>query len=160
MPGSFVSGKCLDQMKLRLSRMTRRRTPIMLTALAAVMVSPYRWAFAPSKAHPRLRSLARGLCSRDRAGPAERPASPEQADPESAIQVNLSNETVRLPLYPGTAIGKTVWYVLLDASDAGLAHDLGGELRTQARQHRDQRPGRRADGDARQPGTAGEPVRA
>jgi len=120
MPGSFVSGKCLDQMKLRLSRMTRRRTPIMLTALAAVMVSPYRWAFAPSKAHPRLRSLARGLCSRDRAGPAERPASPEQADPESAIQVNLSNETVRLPLYPGTAIGKTVWYVLLDASDAGL----------------------------------------
>ena len=44
---------------------------------------------------------------------------------ESAIQVNLSNETVRLPLYPGTANGKTVWYVLLDASDAGLAHDLG-----------------------------------
>jgi hypothetical protein len=44
---------------------------------------------------------------------------------ESAIQVNLSKETVRLPLYPGTANGKNVWYVLLDASDAGLAHDLG-----------------------------------
>jgi len=44
---------------------------------------------------------------------------------ESAIQVNLSNETVRLPLYPGEAGGKRVWYVLLDASDAGLAHDLG-----------------------------------
>src|SRR6266516_7428294 len=44
---------------------------------------------------------------------------------ESAIQVNLSKETVRLPLYPGTANGKKVWYVLLDASDAGLAHDLG-----------------------------------
>src|ERR1700756_4930371 len=44
---------------------------------------------------------------------------------ESALRVNLSNETVRLPLYPGTANGKTVWYVLLDASDAGLAHDLG-----------------------------------
>ncbi|MBV9917733.1 MAG: hypothetical protein JO153_14600 [Solirubrobacterales bacterium] len=51
---------------------------------------------------------------------------------ESAIQVNLSNETVRLPLYPGDAPipgrpGQTehVWYVLLDASDAGLAHDLG-----------------------------------
>jgi hypothetical protein len=44
---------------------------------------------------------------------------------ESAIQVNLSKETVRLPLYPGTADGKKVWYVLLDASDAGLAHDLG-----------------------------------
>jgi hypothetical protein len=44
---------------------------------------------------------------------------------ESALQVDLSKETVRLPLYPGTANGKTVWYVLLDASDAGLAHDLG-----------------------------------
>jgi hypothetical protein len=44
---------------------------------------------------------------------------------ESALQVNLSNQTVRLPLYPGTANGKRVWYVLLDASDSGLAHDLG-----------------------------------
>jgi hypothetical protein len=49
---------------------------------------------------------------------------------ESAIQVNLSKETVRLPLYPGTAYAGTpraekVWYVLLDASDPGLAHDLG-----------------------------------
>ena len=39
--------------------------------------------------------------------------------------MNLSAETVRLPLYPGEAGGKRVWYVLLDASDAGLAHDLG-----------------------------------
>src|SRR5271169_3821074 len=49
---------------------------------------------------------------------------------ESAIQVNLSNETVRLPIYPGTAYAGTphaekVWYILLDASDQGLAHDLG-----------------------------------
>jgi hypothetical protein len=44
---------------------------------------------------------------------------------ESAIKVNLSKETVRLPLYKGKAGGETVWYVLLDASDAGLAHDLG-----------------------------------
>src|SRR5207244_3526974 len=33
--------------------------------------------------------------------------------------------TVRLPLYPGKANGQTVWYILLDASDAGLAKDLG-----------------------------------
>src|SRR6266704_2916413 len=44
---------------------------------------------------------------------------------ESAIQVNLSTETVRLPLYKGEAYGKTAWFLLLDASDAGLAHDLG-----------------------------------
>ncbi|MDQ6820739.1 MAG: hypothetical protein M3076_10480 [Actinomycetota bacterium] len=51
---------------------------------------------------------------------------------ESALQVNLSNDTVRLPIYPGTAPvrgqpGQTerVWYILEDASDSGLAHDLG-----------------------------------
>src|SRR5262245_33441434 len=44
---------------------------------------------------------------------------------ESAIQVDLSKETVRLPLYQGKANGETAWFVLLDASDAGIAHDLG-----------------------------------
>src|SRR6201996_7290368 len=51
---------------------------------------------------------------------------------ESAIQVNLNNDTVRLPIYPGDAPvpgnpsqRERVWYVLLDASDPGLAHDLG-----------------------------------
>jgi hypothetical protein len=49
---------------------------------------------------------------------------------ESAIQVDLSNETVRLPLYPGIAYAGTphqekVWYILEDASDQGAAHDLG-----------------------------------
>jgi len=44
---------------------------------------------------------------------------------ESAIQVNLSKQTVRLPLYPGDVHGKRVWYVLLDSSDVGAAHNLG-----------------------------------
>jgi hypothetical protein len=44
---------------------------------------------------------------------------------ESALQVNLSTETVRLPLYPGVAHGQKVWFTLLDASDQGIAHDLG-----------------------------------
>jgi hypothetical protein len=49
---------------------------------------------------------------------------------ESAIQVDLSKETVRLPLYRGIAYKgtpqqETVWFTLLDASDQGLAHDLG-----------------------------------
>src|SRR5262245_60313080 len=44
---------------------------------------------------------------------------------ESTLQVDLSKETVRLPLYRGKADGQTVWYVLLDASDPGIAHDLG-----------------------------------
>src|ERR1700741_4503631 len=51
---------------------------------------------------------------------------------ESAIQVDLNNDTVRLPIYPGDAPipgnpsqRERVWYILLDASDQGLAHDLG-----------------------------------
>jgi hypothetical protein len=49
---------------------------------------------------------------------------------ESAIQIDLTHEALRLPLYPGTAYAGTphaekVWYILLDASDSGLAHDLG-----------------------------------
>ena len=38
---------------------------------------------------------------------------------ESAIQVDLSHETVRMPLYKGEAYGKTAWFILLDASDVG-----------------------------------------
>src|SRR6266487_1779511 len=49
----------------------------------------------------------------------------EHLTEESAIQVNLSTETVRMPLYKGEAYGKTAWFILLDASDIGLAHDLG-----------------------------------
>jgi hypothetical protein len=45
---------------------------------------------------------------------------------ESAIQIDLTHETVRLPLYPGKGPkGQPVWYVLVEASDAGAAHDLG-----------------------------------
>ena len=85
---------------------------------------------------------------------------------ESAIQVNLNNDTVRLPIYPGDAPvpatpGQTerVWYVLLDASDNGLAHDLGRQLRPEAGQHWDRRPGGGADGDRGQPHPAAEPLR-
>ena len=48
----------------------------------------------------------------------------------SAIEVNLSQEYVRLPIYPGIAYAgtprqETVWYILEDASDSGAADDLG-----------------------------------
>jgi hypothetical protein len=49
----------------------------------------------------------------------------DQLTLESALQVDLNTETVRLPLYPGRANGQDVWFVLLDASDAGAARDLG-----------------------------------
>src|SRR5690348_2091024 len=88
-----------------------------LAAFAAVMVSQ---AFAGGKDAGSARGLGQlsGLLPRD------------NLTTESAIQVDLSKETVRLPLYKGIAYKgtpqqETVWYVLLDASDQGLAHDLG-----------------------------------
>jgi len=44
---------------------------------------------------------------------------------ESALQVDLNAETVRLPLYKGTANGHTVWFILTEASDLGLAKNSG-----------------------------------
>ncbi len=58
-------------------------------------------------------------------GPNSGLLSRDKLTQESAIQVDLSKETARLPLYKGEAYGKTAWYVLLDSSDVGLAHDLG-----------------------------------
>src|SRR6266567_5134971 len=89
-----------------------------LAVFAAVMVSG---AFAGAKDAP---GAAKGL------GQLSGLLPRDHLTTESAIQVDLSKETVRLPLYKGVAYKgtpneETVWYVLLDASDAGLAHDLG-----------------------------------
>src|SRR6201984_2369462 len=89
-----------------------------LTVFAAVMVSG---ALAGGKEDP---GAAKGL------GQLPGLLPRDHLTEESAIQVDLSKESVRLPLYKGIAYKgtpqqETVWYVLLDASDAGLAHDLG-----------------------------------
>jgi hypothetical protein len=102
--------------------LSRRRALALLTlalaAFAAVMVSQ---AFAGSTDTP---GAAKGL------GQLTGLLPRDHLTTESAIQVDLNKETVRLPLYKGIAYKgtrqqETVWYVLLDASDAGLAHDLG-----------------------------------
>jgi hypothetical protein len=49
----------------------------------------------------------------------------DQLTMTSVIRVDLDKETVRLPLYEGKAGGQTVWFVLLDASDQGLAANHG-----------------------------------
>ncbi|MCU1685138.1 MAG: hypothetical protein JWQ81_5877 [Amycolatopsis sp.] len=42
----------------------------------------------------------------------------------SADKVDLDKDTVTLPLRKGNANGKTVWYIITEASDVGIAHDL------------------------------------
>jgi hypothetical protein len=84
-----------------------------IVAAAAVIGSQ---AFAGSKSDP---ASAKGL------GPLTGLLPRDHLTVESAIEVDLSKESVRLPLYKGKANGETVWYVLLDASDSGIAHELG-----------------------------------
>ena len=107
-----------------MKRLSKRRllvtATLVLAAAAAVMGSQ---ALAGAKDAP---GAAKGL------GQLSGLLPRNKLTVESAIQVNLSNETVRLPLYPGDAPvpghpdqTEKVWYILLDASDSGLAHDLG-----------------------------------
>jgi hypothetical protein len=105
-------------MKLVSKRWLLGAVALAAIAAAAVMGSQ---AFAGSKdgsaSAKGLRPIA-GLLPRD------------HLTEESAIQVDLSKESVRLPLYQGVAYKgtpqqETVWFTLLDASDQGIAHDLG-----------------------------------
>ncbi len=43
----------------------------------------------------------------------------------SALRVDLTRDFATLPLHKGTANGTTVWFVITDVSDAGLARELG-----------------------------------
>lgn len=43
----------------------------------------------------------------------------------SAIRVGLTRDFATLSLHKGTVDGKTVWYVITDVSDAGMARRLG-----------------------------------
>ena len=125
----------------RLTRLTRagRRLPITLLAtLAAALVGVGAFgAFASAATnhhanHRQAKGADAGSGAATGVGQLSGLLPTSKLTVESAIQVNLSNETVRLPIYPGDAPvpgnpsqTERVWYVLLDASDAGLAHDLG-----------------------------------
>jgi hypothetical protein len=113
-------------MKYRVSRVSGKRAPIAILATAAAAIG----VAVPVGVLTQQRATA-AVISRAASGAATGLGQSSGLLPrnkltlESAIQVNLSDETVRLPLYPGEAGGKRVWYVLLDASDPGAAHDLG-----------------------------------
>ena len=120
----------------RSSRSARRRKRAPLAALAAlVLLGVFGLPMLASGAtrHHSSRTHAAGNSgSANGLGPLSGLLSRDHLTLESAIQVNLSNETVRLPLYKGvapdpkdTSKTETVWFVLLDASDSGLAHELG-----------------------------------
>ena len=116
---------------------TRTRLAIALIAAAAVTLMAIQVTGSASAATKHHRGKHRGHQSRARGsarglGQLSGLLPRNKLTEESAIQVDLNNDTVRLPIYPGDAPvpgnpsqRERVWYVLLDASDQGLAHDLG-----------------------------------
>ena len=113
--------------KLFIGGRGHRRAPIAVTGLLIVaLFSAFLGLFRDKASAASDEGSATGL------GPLRGLLPTDHLTLDSAIRVNLSNETVRLPLYPGDAPvpghpGETeqVWYILQDASDAGLAQDLG-----------------------------------
>jgi hypothetical protein len=103
---------------LTLGRTTRWLTTILLT-LAVVLVGVAWYGSSPAKADDGRPGAARGLGQLSGLLPQSKLVL------ESALQVDLTHETVRLPLYKGTANGHTVWFILTEASDPGLAKNSG-----------------------------------
>jgi len=98
---------------------SRRVLAAILIGLSALALGVAgRWT-APAKAAVRAPGAAQGLGQLSGLLPRENLVL------ESTLQVDLTAETVRLPLYKGTANGHDVWFILTEASDIGLAHNSG-----------------------------------
>jgi hypothetical protein len=91
---------------------------ILIGLLALALGVANRWT-SPAKAAVQAPGAAQGL------GQLSGQLPRENLVLESALQVDLTAETVRLPLYKGTANGHDVWFILTEASDIGLAHNSG-----------------------------------
>src|SRR5712692_9571311 len=106
-----------DMRALTLRGSTRWLAPIFI-AIAVVLVGIAWYGSSPAKAED-APGAAQGLGQLTGLLPTKNLVL------ESALQVDLSKDTIRLPLYKGTANGHTVWFILTEASDLGLAHNSG-----------------------------------
>ncbi len=84
----------------------------MLAAVAAAIVASQTFAGSAASAAGTRAAAPRGFLAKS------------HIMLRSAKNVNLTNQTVRLPLQRGTYKGKTVWYVITESSDFGLSRDL------------------------------------
>ncbi|MEP6814707.1 MAG: hypothetical protein ABI873_04050 [Marmoricola sp.] len=110
-------------MKLRFGPLTRTARPRRRVALCAAAAVAIAAPIALFSTNPPASSAAPGQAARD-TGPTSGLLSSKKILLKSAQQVNLHNDTVRLPLHRGEFHGKTYWYILTESSDFGLARDL------------------------------------
>ena len=98
---------------------SRRVLAAILIGFSALALGVSGHWVTPAKADDRPAGAAKGLGQLSGLLPRENLVL------ESALQVDLTQETVRLPLYKGTSHGHAVWFVITEASDIGLAHNSG-----------------------------------
>ncbi len=93
--------------------------------IAATLTLPLTLSGAVSAA-PRTAATDSGSSAAARGiGPTHGLLSRSKFTVASTVKVDLDNHSVRLPLHRGEFNGKTVWYILTDASDQGFADELG-----------------------------------
>lgn len=92
----------------------RRRTAVSAIAIAAGLIVAIVFAalLRPGAAPVRAEDESSGLLN------------PDKFFIKSLVQIDLEHDSARFPLHKGTFHGKTYWFILTEASDFGLAHDL------------------------------------
>ncbi len=98
-----------------MSKFTNRRLRATLVAAAAIPLVAAGLAVQASGAQ------SNGATT----GPTDGLLSRSKLTVSNAVKVDLDNQFVRVPLHRGEFRGKTVWYILTDASDMGMADELG-----------------------------------
>ena len=99
-----------------------RTVRVALAATVAVPLAVAATTVQAGGAQPAVGAPAHGAPA---TGPLSGSLSPKKFTVTSTVKVDLDNQYARLPLHRGELAGKTVWYVLTDASNQGVADELG-----------------------------------
>ena len=96
--------------------------PAVRTAVVAVAAVPVLLAVLANQASGTNDSAAQKATD---VGPARGDLSSSKFTVASTVKIDLDNQLVRLPLHRGEFQGRSIWYILTDASDQGPADELG-----------------------------------
>ena len=104
--------------------MTFLSRPLARAAVAAAAVPLVALAVVTQASGAENRSADRRTSSIG-TGPTHGDLSRSKFTIASAVKIDLDNQLLRLPLHRGEFAGKSVWYILTDASTQGAADELG-----------------------------------
>jgi hypothetical protein len=110
-----------DETVQRMLRSTQTRRRVLKSAIAAGTGALALPAIAPFSPATRASARAKTLFTRE----GDEMLPREKLTIHSTIAVNLTRSFATAPLFEGTFNGQPAWYIITDASDEGMASDLG-----------------------------------